>query len=364
MDSDRQNKEVRRILKAQHMHNDKLVLVTGGCGYIGSHVVNKLSQKGFPVVVVDDLSSGNAASLLADEKLVVGDFGDPLLLNDLFSTYQFDCVLHFAAAIRVDESLKKPLFYYDNNMVKFWRLLAKIAEHKVAKLVLSSTAAVYGYLEKELAVTEDDRCEPITPYGRSKLAAEWMLADLARVSDLSYVTLRYFNVAGAASNGKLGQRGSSHHLIKVACDAALGRRPSLGVYGNDYNTADGSCVRDYIHIEDLADAHLAALDYLHNDGKSVTLNCGYKRGYSVKEVIEAFTSILGRPLPHHIEERRAGDPPYLVADNSKLLRNLAWTPKRRELNDIITSALSWEKKLSPPHQEPKDLAQASSESPT
>lgn len=326
------------------MTKQNKILVTGGCGYIGSHVCAQLSQEGFDVLVVDNLSTGFAEALLHGETLVQGDFGDRELLRSLFSKYSIKTIFHFAASIVVEDSVKEPLSYYENNSIKFFALLQEASSAGVENFILSSTAAVYGSPQHFQALKETDALNPMSPYGRSKVFDEWILEDVARVSQMRYVTLRYFNVAGSGAQGKLGQRGKGTHLIKVACEAALGKRKQLSIFGSDYETEDGTCVRDYIHVEDLSSAHLSALHYLKEGAKSITLNCGYKKGYSVKEVITEFEKVIGRKIPKVETERRAGDPAFLIADNTLLTKTLKWKVKYNDLPTILKSAWEWEKK--------------------
>lgn len=321
------------------------ILVTGGCGYIGSHVCNLLSKAGHDVVVIDDLSTGFSDNLINNETLVRGDFGDRRLLSYVFSQFAVEAVFHFAASIVVDESVRQPLAYYQNNTIKFFSLLEEVVAFRIPYFVLSSTAAVYGLQETFEPIREDAIPQPVNPYGRSKLADEWILEDVAKVNDLKYVILRYFNVAGAGSEGRLGQRGDGSHLIKVACQASINKRPHITVFGTDYPTQDGTCVRDYIHVEDLASAHLAALHYLRDNGANTLLNCGYSKGHSVKEVLSALQLLLDRELPVQIGGRRPGDVPFLVADNSKLLSTLVWKAQSDDLSSILRSAYEWEKRL-------------------
>jgi UDP-glucose 4-epimerase len=321
------------------------ILVTGGCGYIGSHVCAQLSQEGFEVLVLDNLSTGYRDSLLHGETLIQGDFGNTDLLRTLFSKYSIKTIFHFAASIVVEDSVKQPFAYYENNSIKFYTLLREAEAAGVDTFVLSSTAAVYGLRTDTHPVREQDTLSPMSPYGRSKVFDEWLLEDVARVSKIRHVTLRYFNVAGASPNGKLGQRGKGTHLIKAVCETALNLKKELNIYGTDYDTEDGTCIRDYIHVEDLASAHLGALRYLNDGGASITLNCGYKRGYSVKEVVQTFESLLGRKLPVRESSRRPGDVPFLIADNSLLLKTFSWKVKYNDLRSILESAWQWEQKL-------------------
>jgi UDP-glucose 4-epimerase len=318
------------------------ILVTGGAGYIGSHVVAKLGARGEDVVVLDDLSTGHPEAVLHG-RLVVGDVGDAELLAELLRRHQIDTVMHFAARIVVPESVAQPLEYYDTNTARARILLHACHAAGVRHFVFSSTAAVYGDPPGGVA---DERTPPapINPYGRSKLMTEWMLRDLSAVSPLRHVVLRYFNVAGAEHAGRLGQdTPRATHLIKVACEHAVGLRRGLQVFGTDYPTHDGTCIRDYIHVEDLAEAHLAALEYLRNGGRSLTANCGYGHGYSVREVIGVLESILGRALDVTEAPRREGDMAQIVADSRLARERLGWTPRYDDLDLIVASALAWER---------------------
>lgn len=319
------------------------ILVTGGCGYIGSHVCAQLSQAGYKPLVLDDLSTGSEEALLHGEKLVKGDFGDRELIQKIFREHKIKTIFHFAASIVVEDSVKEPLRYYENNSIKFFTLLEEAKRFGIQQFVLSSTAAVYGMQSSDAPVKETCPLNPLSPYGRSKVFDEWLLEDLSKVSSLNFVTLRYFNVAGAGAEGRLGQRAKGTHLIKVACEAALKRRDSLTVFGTDYKTRDGTCVRDYIHVEDLASAHIAALKYLEAGGKSKTLNCGYSHGFSVKEVLEAFQSSVGVSFPIEEGDRRPGDAPYLVADSEEIFKTLDWKVNFDDLPQILKSAWEWEK---------------------
>jgi UDP-glucose 4-epimerase len=320
------------------------VLVTGGAGYIGSHVVKQLGEAGYDIVVYDNLSTGFAESVLYGE-LIVGDLKDVDRLSKVFQDHQFDAVLHFAASLVVPESVEHPLDYYSNNTFNTLNLLKCCKEHGVNQLVFSSTAAVYGEPE-EVPVREDAPTKPINPYGRSKLMSEWMIQDLAKVSDLRYVILRYFNVAGADSSGKLGQRSkNATHLIRMACDAALGRRSHLEIYGTDFDTPDGSAIRDFINIEDLASAHLSALHYLEAGNSSQILNCGYGRGYSVREVALCVQNLSNNNFVVVESGRRLGDPACVTASVEKIHGTLDWNPKNPELVETVRSSFEWEKAL-------------------
>ncbi|ROR29658.1 UDP-glucose 4-epimerase GalE [Inmirania thermothiophila] len=320
------------------------ILVTGGAGYIGSHVVLALGERGERVVVLDDLSTGRADAVLHGE-LVVGDVGDGALVRRLLRTHGIDTVMHFAARTVVPESVADPLKYYRENTCATRSLLEACAAQGVRHFVFSSTAAVYGVPEGGIA-DEDTPTAPINPYGSSKLMSEWMLRDLAATGALRHVTLRYFNVAGCDPAGRIGQSTpEATLLIKVACEVALGRRPELAVFGTDYPTPDGTGVRDYIHVTDLADAHLRALDHLRAGGASLTLNCGYGRGYSVREVIAAVERAHGAPLPVREAPRRPGDPPMLIARAERIREVLDWRPRHDDLDTIVASALAWERRL-------------------
>jgi UDP-glucose 4-epimerase len=319
------------------------VLVTGGCGYIGSHVTRQLSEAGYRVTVLDNLSTGFRDSLLYSEELVVANVGDAHALDDLFRKHHFSTVLHFAASIVVPESVADPLSYYENNTVGTLCLLQACQRHGTERFVFSSTAAVYG--EKDSApVSEESPLEPASPYGRSKLMDEWILADVARATDLRYVVLRYFNVAGADPKGRIGQRfPKATHLIKVACEAATGQRGEVVIFGNDYPTPDGTAVRDYIHVEDLASAHLAGLKHLERGGKSLTLNCGYGRGHSVREVLDEVRR-QGGDFRVTVGPRRAGDVASVIADATAIRQRLDWQPQFPSLSEIVRDALAFERK--------------------
>lgn len=317
------------------------VLVTGGAGYIGSHVVRQLREAGHDVLVYDNLSTGHRWALLG-APLVVGDLADGDALDALFAAHAFDAVLHFAAHIVVPESVADPLKYYANNTRNTLSLLERVQRFGVGCFVFSSTAAVYGSPDQAL-VDESVPLLPINPYGASKMMSERMLSDLGLAGGPRYVTLRYFNVAGADPEGRLGQASpDATHLIKMACQAALGKRPSLQVFGTHYATPDGTCVRDYIHVEDLARAHIDALNYLARGGQSQILNCGYGRGYSVREVAAAVQKASGVNFPIIDAPPRAGDPAALVADSSRLRELLGWTPQYDDLARIVADAWRWE----------------------
>jgi len=323
-------------------------LVTGGAGYIGSHVVRQLSERGERVVVLDNLSTGFRSAVLKVE-LVVGDTGDRELVSRLLREHQIDTVLHFAAHTIVPESVSHPLKYYGNNTCSTRNLLQCCNEAGVKHFVFSSTAAVYGIPAGGIAA-EDSPNQPINPYGTSKLMSEWMLRDLAFSSSLRYVVLRYFNVAGSDPGGRIGQSTINGTLLtKVASEAAVGKRPHVSIFGTDFPTPDGTGVRDYIHVEDLASAHLKALDYLRAGGESQTLNCGYGKGYSVREVIATVNRVNGTPIKTVEGPRRPGDPPSLIAKAQRVREILGWQPKFDDLEVIVRSQLAWEKRL---QQEP------------
>ncbi|MBY6031960.1 UDP-glucose 4-epimerase GalE [Marinobacter daepoensis] len=318
------------------------VLVTGGAGYIGSHVVRQLAQAGHDIVVYDNLSTGYRWAVTAGE-LVVGDLADEQALDAVFASHSFDAVLHFAANIVVPESVANPLKYYGNNTRNTLNLLKAVEKYDIPYMVFSSTAAVYG-MPDETVLTEDMPLAPINPYGASKMMSERMIMDLAAASKLNYVILRYFNVAGANPDGLLGQSTpEATHLIKVACECVTGQRDGMSVFGTDYETRDGTCIRDYIHVEDLAKAHVMALDYMANGGQSEVLNCGYGRGFTVREVIDVVKSESGAAFPVQETGRRAGDPAALMADNTKIKNILGWQPDYDDLNTIVRTALAWEK---------------------
>lgn len=321
------------------------ILVTGGAGYIGSHMVKALGEKGgYDIVVYDNLSTGNKDSLLFG-RLVVGDLADMQALDALFSTEKFDAVMHFAAHIVVDESVMKPIKYYRNNFANALNLIEMCTRYHVNTFIFSSTAAVYGIPEK-VPATEDVFLLPINPYGSSKLMVEQALRDVSLSSDLRYVALRYFNVAGADSLSRIGQRyKEATHLITVSLRTALGLREQLNIFGTDYDTPDGTCIRDYIHVDDLVEAHILALAYLSAGNKSRVFNCGYGHGYSVREVVEKVKQVTGIDFKVNETDRRAGDPPSLIADCTRIRNELGWKPAHDDLEYIIRTAWEWERKL-------------------
>jgi UDP-glucose 4-epimerase len=320
------------------------ILVTGGAGYIGSHVVQQLAAAGERIVVLDNLGRGFRQAVTAGT-LVVGDVGDHALVSRLLKEHQVDTVMHFAAHTIVPESVAEPLKYYGNNTCGTRSLLQACLENGVKHVVFSSTAAVYG-MPAEGYADETSPTQPINAYGTSKLMSEWMLRDVAAASALRYVALRYFNVAGSDPTGRIGQSTKGATLLtKVACEAMVGKRTHVSVFGSDYATPDGTGVRDYLHVVDLATAHLNALTYLRARGPSVTLNVGYGHGYSVREVLRMVETVAGKPLVIREEARRAGDPPYLVARADRIRAELGWHPRYDDLAAIVSSSLAWERKL-------------------
>jgi UDP-glucose 4-epimerase len=321
------------------------VLVTGGAGYIGGHMALALIDAGETPVVVDNLSTGFAWAVPAGVPFAVGDFGDSELIGRLIDEHQIDAIAHFAAKIVVPESVGDPLGYYLNNVSKARNLIECAVTKGVRNFIFSSTAAVYGETSAE-PVGESVAPNPVSPYGRSKLMVEWMLADAGRAHGLRHVVLRYFNVAGADPKGRHGQSApNATHLIKRAVQTALGRHRSLDIFGEDYPTRDGTCLRDYIHVSDLIDAHMAALAYLRSGGESLTCNCGYGRGYSVREVVDVVKRVSGVDFKVNVAGRRAGDPAAIVAEAELVRRALGWRPQRDDLDQIVKQALDWERRL-------------------
>lgn len=321
------------------------VLVTGGAGYIGSHAAWALLDRGYRVVVLDDLSAGRREAVPAGAYFVVGDVGDRALVDAVLRRHGVSAVMHFAGSVLVGESVEKPLDYYGNNTVKSHVLLQACVAAGITRFIFSSTAAVYG-IPDTLPIEETTPTTPISPYGTSKLMTEMMLKDIAATGPLRYAALRYFNVAGADPDCRAGEyRPVASHLISVATRLAAGKAGSMAINGEDYDTPDGTCVRDYVHVSDLADAHVLALEALAAGGDSVVLNCGYSRGSSVREVIAAVESVAGRKLPVTIGPRRRGDPPALVAAATEIRRVLGWRPRFDDLETIIRHALAWERGL-------------------
>lgn len=322
----------------------KKVLVSGGAGYIGSHVVKLLGEKGFDVLVYDNLSTGNRSSVLSG-KLVEGDMLDIDSLRSVMSDFRPDAVMHFAAKIVVPESVKFPMKYYTNNVLGTLNVLRAMKEFDVNKFIFSSTAAVYGEPE-EMPINETMSFAPINPYGKSKAIVEEVLKDCSMSEGLKYIALRYFNVAGADPEGELGEtKKDATHLITMCVRTAAGERDKLSVFGTDYPTSDGTCVRDYIHVMDLADAHILALEHLLSGGESNVFNCGYGKGYSVQEVVTEAKNATGVDFAVEYTERRAGDPPELVADSTKIKQTLGWKPKYDNLGFIIKTAWEWERNI-------------------
>ncbi len=323
------------------------ILVTGGAGYIGSHTSLQLVESGHDVVVLDNLYSGHEWAIPSQARFYNGGIHDRDLIAEIINQENIDSVIHFAGHIVVPESVENPGKYYRNNVVGSLNLIQTCVDHGVGRFVFSSSAAVYG-IPLNCPIDESTEPSPINPYGSTKLITEWTLRDFANANDkFNYVALRYFNVAGAHMGGHLGQATpEATHLIKVACQTACGDRASLSVFGDDYPTPDGTCIRDYIHVDDLGAAHLDALNHLNRGGDSDILNCGYGHGFSVKQVVECVKQVSGVDFEVKIEPRRAGDPPELIADNTKIKQVLNWKPKYNDLATICRSAYRWEKQLS------------------
>ena len=322
------------------------MLVTGGAGYIGSHAVLALKDAGWPVAVIDDLSTGTREVVPEDVPFYHGSIADRALADRVFAEQGTQAIMHFAGSIVVPESVEKPLDYYSNNTLASHALISAAVDAGVQHVLFSSTAAVYGAPDR-VPVEEDDPKQPINPYGASKLMTERMLEDASAAHPFNYGALRYFNVAGADPQGRTGQIGKgSTHLIKIAVEAAVGKRDHVAVYGTDYPTPDGTCIRDYIHVSDLADAHVAALGKLiEQPDRNLVLNCGYGRGLSVLEVLDAVDRANGVTIERRMEGRRAGDAPALVAANARLLETLDWQPDHADIDAIVRDALAWERKL-------------------
>lgn len=320
------------------------IFITGGAGYIGSHCVKALGRAGHDILVYDNLSTGHEWAVLYG-KLVKGDLADTQLLNSTLQNFLPDAVIHFAADIQVEESTREPLLYYRNNVVNSINLLDAMLKNNVHYLIYSSTAAVYGMPDK-MPVDETAPINPINPYGATKAMMERILADTAKATELKYIALRYFNIAGADIEGELGQAyKETTHLITRAIKTALGQSPQLAIYGTDYPTDDGTCIRDYIHVNDLAEAHVRALDYLLKTNKSDFMNCGYGHGFSVKEIIEKVKNVSGVDFKTIGTERRPGDAPAVIASNQKIKELISWEPKYDNLDIMIKTAWEWEKKL-------------------
>jgi UDP-glucose 4-epimerase len=323
------------------------VLVTGGAGYIGSHAVLALKDAGWPVAVIDDLSNGTREAVPEDVPFFHGSIAERVLVDSIIDGQKIGAIMHFAGSIVVPESVQKPLDYYANNTLASHELISAAVDAGVKHILFSSTAAVYGAAER-VPIAEGDPKQPINPYGASKLMTERMLEDASAAYPFNYGALRYFNVAGADPKGRTGQIGKgSTHLIKVAVEAAVGKRDRIAIYGTDYPTPDGTCIRDYIHVSDLAAAHVAALEWLvQHPQENLVANCGYGKGLSVLDVLDAVDRANGSPVPRVMEERRAGDPPALVAGNQRLLETLDWRPAYADIDRIVGDALAWERKLS------------------
>ena len=321
------------------------ILITGGAGYIGSHMVRSLADQGkHDVIVYDNLSTGHREAVLYG-RLVAGDLSDIQAIEELFRTEKFDAVVHFAANIVVDESVREPIKYYRNNFANALNLIEMCVRYRVNRFIFSSTAAVYG-IPEAVPVTEDAFLSPINPYGSSKMMVEQALRDVSLSSDLRFVALRYFNVAGADPHARIGQRyKEATHLITVSLRTALGLREQLNIFGTDYDTPDGTCIRDYIHVDDLVEAHLLALDYLSAGNRCRVFNCGYGHGYSVREVVDKVKQVTDVDFRVNESARRPGDPPALIADSSRIRNELGWNPAYDDLEYIIKTAWEWEKKL-------------------
>jgi UDP-glucose 4-epimerase len=329
------------------------ILVTGGAGYIGSHMVWDLLDAGEDVVVLDRLSTGHAWAVAPGARLVVGDIGDTDLVGALIRDEGIEAVLHFAGSVVVPDSIADPLGYYLNNTSKTRSLIEEAVAGGVRQFIFSSTAAVYGTPPADAPVSETVAPAPVTPYGKSKLMSEWMLQDAAAAHGLSYAILRYFNVAGCDPAGRTGQSTpGATHLLKVACEAAVGRRPHVEVFGTDYPTPDGSCVRDFIHVGDLVAAHRMALMALRRDGGGMTINCGYGHGYSVLEVLDSVQRVSGRKLDVRMGPRRNGDLASVIADTTQIRRKLEFTPALDDLDTIVATSLEWEARLDRMERQP------------
>lgn len=320
--------------------NKAQILVIGGAGYIGSHMVRDLLETGYEVLVLDDLSKGNR-DLLPGGEFIEGDLGDRALLDHLLSEHRIDAVMHFAAYSLVGESVTRPLSYYSNNVAATLNLLQAMVKHQVGAFIFSSSAAVYGE-PVEIPICEDHPCNPTNPYGNTKLTVERMLRDCDEAYGLKYASLRYFNAAGAHPSGDIGERHNPEsHLIPLILKVALGEREDIKVFGTDYPTADGTCVRDYIHVNDLCSAHILALEAILDGADSTVYNLGNSKGYSVRDVIETARVVTGHPIPAIEEGRRAGDPAVLVADSEKIRRELGWRPTYEDLETIVRTAWNW-----------------------
>jgi UDP-glucose 4-epimerase len=317
------------------------ILVVGGAGYIGSHAVHQLHDRGEKVIIIDNLETGNKQAIHANASFYEGDIRDIDFLRSVFASESIDAVIHFAANSLVGESMENPLKYYDNNVHGTQKLLEAMVEYNVKNIVFSSTAATYGEPDT-VPITEDMATNPANPYGETKLAMERMIEWADKAYGIKYVSLRYFNVAGARQTGEIGEdHDPETHLIPIILQAALNKRPSVTIYGDDYNTPDGTCIRDYIHVEDLIDAHLLALKYLQQGGKSEIFNLGSSQGFSVKELVDTARSITGKEIPAVIGPRRAGDPSTLIASSTKAREILGWNPARTSIEEIMKDAWNW-----------------------
>jgi len=327
------------------MKTEKNILITGGAGYIGSHVSKFLKKNNFNPIIIDNLSTGNK-NLIKYGNFIKSDISNKKIISKVIKDYNIKSVIHFAAFIQVEESVKNPYKYYYNNSIKTINFIKTCISNKIENFVFSSTAAVYG-IPKEIPVNENSTLNPINPYGKSKMISEMFLKDIAQTTEnFRYIALRYFNVAGADRDGELGQiYKKPSHLITLALKTALGKYPKLKIFGTDYDTKDGTAIRDYIYIEDLADAHLKALNFLKQKRKSGIYNCGYGKGYSVKEIVNTVKKITGKDFIVINSERRAGDPPVLIANSEKIKNELGWKPKFDDIELIIDTAFKWEKKL-------------------
>ncbi len=320
------------------------ILIAGGAGYIGSHVVKMLNQRGYETLVIDNLSTGHREFLKWGD-WIIGDIGDVELLDSVFQKYPIEAVMHFSAYSLVGESVNHPQKYYENNTAKTLSLLGSMLNYDIKKFIFSSTCATYG-LPQTIPITEELPQNPINPYGMSKLMVEKILQDFTSAYDLRFVSLRYFNAAGADLDSEIGEwHESESHLIPLVLDAALGRREKIQIFGTKYPTPDGTCIRDYIHVNDLAGAHILALEYLLNGGESDSFNLGNGNGYSVREVIETAKRVTGRNIFYEEVDNRPGDPPILIGDSNKIRKQLNWNPEYAELDIIIESAWKWHKKL-------------------
>ena len=330
---------------SQVFPDNMTVLITGGAGYIGSHATLAFREAGYDVVVLDRLSTGHRSAVPVDVPFIKGDAGDLETVRATIDAHDIKSVIHLAGSLIVPESVEKPLAYYQNNTEASRNLIEACVRQGVRHFIFSSTCQVYG-IPDALPISETTPTLPINPYGRSKLMTEWILRDASLAHGLNYLSLRYFNVAGADPKGRAGQSTEgSTLLIKVASEAVVGLRDGVDIFGEDYNTPDGTCVRDYIHVTDLVEAHVEALKHLEGGGKSQVLNCGYGRGYSVKEVLEAVEAVAGKKLNIRPGPRRPGDPPALVADARRIGEVLGWRPVHNDLREIVESALQWEEKL-------------------